>query len=280
MRTRRYHSILLLRVRVRVAFCLLLLLVVAASSASSLSSSSPYELLGVSRSASQTEIQKAYRQLCLKYHPDKNGNRPKKQQQRCEANFKAVEHAYSLIGDDSARRTHDSNTRQAFGGSSTSSSASSSSGSSPYGTDPITQAFFRAYATAANGHASSFFTHRSGPGGPRFAYRQPFPTAASAENLNANVHANFKSIYVQKVQVPDQVDSLVAKQMASLSMEDREKVYYDVYGVSEEVKETPEMVTLSLLQLELELQKLQLQQKDAYEAAKSMKTNYVENPED
>lgn len=78
---------------------------------------------------------------------------------------------------------------------------------------------------------------------------------------------------------PDQMDSLVAKQMTSLSMEDREKVYYDVHGVSEEVKETPEMVTLSLLQLELELQKLQLEQKDAYEAAKSMNPTYVENPE-
>jgi hypothetical protein len=78
---------------------------------------------------------------------------------------------------------------------------------------------------------------------------------------------------------PDQVDSLVAKQMASLSMEDREKVYYDVHGVSEEVKETPEMVTLSLLQLELELQNPQLQHKDAYEAAKSMNPTFVENPE-
>ncbi len=52
---------------------------------------------------------------------------------------------------------------------------------------------------------------------------------------------------------PDQVDLLVAKQMTSLSMEDREKAYYDVHGVSEEVKETPEMLASSLLQLELEL---------------------------
>ena len=78
---------------------------------------------------------------------------------------------------------------------------------------------------------------------------------------------------------PDQVDLLVAKQMTSLSMEDREKAYYDVHGVSEEVKETAEMGTLSLLQLELELQKLRLQQKDAYEAAKSMNPTYVENPD-
>jgi DnaJ-class molecular chaperone len=194
MRTR-YRSIVLLRVRV--ACCLLLLLVGASSASSSsshpsLSSSSPYELLGVSRSSSQIEIQKAYRQLCLKYHPDKNGNRPKKEQQRCEANFKAVQHAYSLIGDDAARRTHD--TRQAFG-----STSSASSRSSPYGTDPIAQAFFRAYATAANGPTSSFFTRRSGG-----AYRRPFPTSASSaeKGMPADLNLNVKSIYIQKVQVP------------------------------------------------------------------------------
>jgi hypothetical protein len=103
--------------------------------------------------------------------------------------------------------------------------------------------------------------------------------AGIGEMETNNVTASVRHDAIPSDISPAQVDSLVAKQMTSLSMEDREKVYYDVHGVSEEVKETPEMVTLSLLQLELELQKLQLQQKDAYEAAKSMNPAYVENPE-
>ena len=55
----------------------------------------PYQVLGVSRSASDEEIKKAYRSLSRKYHPDANVNNPNKEQ--AEEKFKQVQQAYDRI---------------------------------------------------------------------------------------------------------------------------------------------------------------------------------------
>ena len=55
----------------------------------------PYQVLGVSRNASEEEIKKAYRSLSRKYHPDANINNPNKDQ--AEAKFKEVQQAYQQI---------------------------------------------------------------------------------------------------------------------------------------------------------------------------------------
>ncbi|MCI9133635.1 MAG: DnaJ domain-containing protein [Lachnospiraceae bacterium] len=55
----------------------------------------PYQVLGVSRTASEEEIKKAYRALSRKYHPDANINNPHKDQ--AEARFKEVQQAYQQI---------------------------------------------------------------------------------------------------------------------------------------------------------------------------------------
>ena len=71
--------------------------------------SNPYEILGVSSTATQKEIQRQYRSLCLQHHPDKKS----KDQSIADDNidddhaFKEVQHAYSLIGDEESRRNHD-----------------------------------------------------------------------------------------------------------------------------------------------------------------------------
>ena len=55
----------------------------------------PYQILGVSETASMDEVKKAYRKLSRIYHPDANVNNPNKDQ--AEAKFKEIQAAYQQI---------------------------------------------------------------------------------------------------------------------------------------------------------------------------------------
>ncbi|KAL3940971.1 MAG: hypothetical protein SGBAC_004579 [Bacillariaceae sp.] len=72
---------------------------------------------------------------------------------------------------------------------------------------------------------------------------------------------------------PQSVDSLIASQMTRLSVDDREKVYMDVHGIKDDVKETPELVEHSLLELQHEIDLLP--DKRAYTIASQLNSNYV-----
>lgn len=60
-----------------------------------------YDVLGVSKSASDDEIKKAYRKLALKYHPDKNSA------PSAEGAFKAISGAFDCLSDSKKREMYD-----------------------------------------------------------------------------------------------------------------------------------------------------------------------------
>ena len=55
----------------------------------------PYDILGVSPSATDEEIKKAYRTLSRKYHPDANVGKPG--EKAAEEKFKQIQQAYTQI---------------------------------------------------------------------------------------------------------------------------------------------------------------------------------------
>ncbi|HEX2675110.1 MAG TPA: DnaJ domain-containing protein, partial [Polyangiales bacterium] len=68
-----------------------------------------YEVLGVTRSATADELKRAYKQLAIKYHPDKNPD-----DKQAEEEFKRVSEAYAVLCDADKRRRYDQLGHAAF----------------------------------------------------------------------------------------------------------------------------------------------------------------------
>ena len=60
-----------------------------------------YEILGIDKGASASEIKKAYRKLALKFHPDKNPD-----DSAAEEKFKEAAEAYEVLSDDNKRERY------------------------------------------------------------------------------------------------------------------------------------------------------------------------------
>lgn len=72
-----------------------------------------YEVLGVSKNASDDEIKKAYRKLAVKYHPDRNPG-----DKEAEAKFKEINEAHEVLSDKQKRARYDQFGHAGVGGAS------------------------------------------------------------------------------------------------------------------------------------------------------------------
>jgi molecular chaperone DnaJ len=119
-----------------------------------------YEILGLSKNASDAEIKKAYRKLAIKYHPDKNPN-----DSEAEAKFKEAAEAYEVLSDKQKRERYDRFGHAGMGGA--------ASGGGGFGggmsMDDIFEQFGDIFGGAFGGGGGGFggFGGRGGGGGRR-----------------------------------------------------------------------------------------------------------------
>ena len=66
-----------------------------------------YEILGLQKGASDADIKKAFRNLSLKYHPDRHTGDTPEEQKKNEELFKDVAHAYDVLGNPEKRAQYD-----------------------------------------------------------------------------------------------------------------------------------------------------------------------------
>lgn len=130
-----------------------------------------YEVLGISKGASESEIKKAYRKLALKYHPDKNPG-----DKQAEENFKEAAEAYEVLSNADKRARYDQ-----FGHSGMSGAAGGGFGGAGMSMDDIFSQFGDIFGSAFGGGAGF------GGGGGR-------QRATRGSNLRIRVKLNLEEI--------------------------------------------------------------------------------------
>ncbi|VVT50685.1 uncharacterized protein SAPINGB_P002846 [Magnusiomyces paraingens] len=149
-----------------------------------------YEVLGISRDASATEIKKAYRKLALIHHPDKV---PEAQREESEQKFKDISRAYEVLSDEVERAKYDSG---------------AGLHGDHYDEDGFTaEDFFRFFTDTSARHGFSGYGYQTpGYGNGHDGYEEPQPppkngatTGGKTEDGHVEFQVNLEDFYKGKV---------------------------------------------------------------------------------
>ena len=175
-----------------------------------------YDILGVSRDASESEIKKAYRGLSLKYHPDRNPS------EEAKTKIQEINAAYEVLGDESKKKNYD------MGGT----GEDGPSGGGPFGPGGF---HFGGPSFAFGGHP---FAHMSsmneftdindifnmmgmgmggmsfgGPGGPNIRiFRNGVPVVQKPEPISIEIELTLEQAYFGVPAFPLTIDRVVVVQ--------------------------------------------------------------------
>ena len=117
-----------------------------------------YSTLGISKQASQDEIKKAYRKKALEFHPDRNPDNPKAEEQ-----FKKISEAYEVLSDEGRRRIYDQYGEEGLKGAGAGGGFPGGGGFSSM--DEALRTFMGAFGGGGGGRGESIFDFFGGGGG-------------------------------------------------------------------------------------------------------------------
>lgn len=144
-----------------------------------------YGILGVSKSASEDEIKKAYRKMALKYHPDKNKS------PGAEEKFKEIAEAYDVLSDEKKKNIYDQYGEEGLKGGMGGGGGSGAPGGGfqqyEFQGDPrhIFKTFFGGEDPFASMFGSSF-SHDGGHGGSHMFFSSHGPGSGGYEQMETD----------------------------------------------------------------------------------------------